>query len=144
MERNLEKLSGTPIFCIIVLGDLQFLFFMISGSLFLDSKRELSIKKIYGHNILHLGIAFLFWSTFNAVLDLFQNVWIEKEISFEALETFVKAVALGPTIYWFLFVLIALYMVTPFLRCIAADKKLTEYFLVLWMIFTMFSSFTNQ
>lgn len=117
-------------------------FFMISGSIFLDPKRHCSMKRMYRHNIFHLGTAFLFWSFLHAVLDTYDSYMAGAEVSLELLKDFVKAFVLGPTHLWFLFVLTALYIITPFLRKIAEDQRLTQYFLILWVIFGMLSSFT--
>lgn len=118
-------------------------FFMISGSIFLDPARHCNIKRLYRHNILHLGTAFLFWSVLDAGWDMLGSLRTGTEVSPEMLKNFIKAAVLGPTHFWFLFVLAALYAITPFLRSIAADRRMTEYFLVLWVIFTMLSSFTD-
>ena len=42
---------------------------------------------------------------------------------------------LGPYHFWFLYMMICLYAVTPFLRKISQDRKLMEYFIALFLIF---------
>ena len=118
-------------------------FFMISGSLFLDPERNVDGKRLFRHNILHLATAFCFWSFCYALWNLFTVLLKEEMGTVELCKRLIKSFVLGPTHLWFIFVLIVLYMIIPFLRVIAADRKLTEYFLVLWAIFTMLGSFTN-
>ena len=38
---------------------------------------------------------------------------------------------------WFIYMIIGLYMITPFLKRIVADEKLTRYFLILSFIFAL-------
>lgn len=118
-------------------------FFMISGSLFLDPGRKVDGKRLFTHNIRHLITAFGFWSICYTLWNLFTVLLKEEITTTELCKKLIKSLVLGPTHLWFVFVLIALYMIIPFLRQIAADRKLTEYFLILWVIFTMLSSFTN-
>lgn len=118
-------------------------FFMISGCIFLNPEREYGIKKLYAGNIVRLVRVFLFWSVLYAIRDILCGLNDLSQPFATVLENFVKGVILGPTHFWFLAVMIALYMITPFLRQIAANKKLTEYFLILWMVFTMLPTFTN-
>lgn len=102
-------------------------FIMLSGAMFLDNSREFSIKKMLEKNVLRLGCAFVFWSAIHTVVTML----ISKEYTFEyAVETFIC----GRYHLWFVPAIIGLYLVTPFLRKITADKKLTEYFLLLWVI----------
>ncbi len=99
------------------------IFVMISGSLFLDNSRELSMKKLYGKNILRIVTAFVFWAVVYAVYNYSTPIF------------FLEGVIMGRYHMWFLLMIVGLYMITPLLRKITADKKLTEYFLVLGVIF---------
>ena len=45
-------------------------FVMISGALFLDSNKKLSIKRLYTKNILRITCAFLFWSLIYLLYDI--------------------------------------------------------------------------
>lgn len=118
-------------------------FFMISGCIFLNPRKEYGVKKLYAGNIARLVRIFLFWSVLYAVRDMLCGLNDLSQPFRQVLENFIKGVILGPTHFWFLAVMIALYMITPFLRLIAAEKRLTEYFLILWIIFTMLPAFTN-
>lgn len=97
-------------------------FIMISGSLFLDNNRKLEIKTFFKKNIFRIITAYLFWLVIYALYD--------KPESIEAF--FDNAYHL-----WFLPMLIGLYIITPVLRKITEDKKITLYFLILSVIFTV-------
>ena len=104
-------------------------FVMISGALFLDPARSISIRKLYSKNILHLAGVLLFWSVCYAwsgfinyppatVQSLFENI------------------VLGRIHLWFVYMLLGLYVVVPLLRPICRDKKLLRYFWAVSLIFS--------
>lgn len=102
------------------------IFFMISGALLLDPKKEIGIKKLWAKNIRRILVALLAWSIIYAILFTFFG---NQEGS--------KAYLLGQNIVggayhmWFLFSLLAIYIVLPFLRRITADRGLFGY--ALWV-----------
>lgn len=104
-------------------------FVMISGALFLDSNKKLSIKKLYTKNILRIICAFLFWSSAYLLYDILttscQDVTPGGVIS-----SLVK----GPFHLWFLKMLLGLYIVAPVLKVIANKHIIEEYFLLLALI----------
>lgn len=104
-------------------------FVMISGRFFLDPERELSVAKLK-KAIGRLVVAFVFWNViyqaYYILTDTYSNLnW--KGILSQAM--------IGPYHFWYLFMLVCLYAITPFLRKITEDKKLMEYFIVLFLIF---------
>ena len=100
------------------------IFVMISGALFLG--KPVSVQKIYTKYIRHIVTAFLFWSAIYAVFDFAQSrdLWL-------AVQNFFT----GQLHMWYMYMIIGLYMMIPFLQPIAANKKLTEYFIVLALVF---------
>lgn len=116
---------------------------MISGCLFLNSDREVGMKHICCRNIAHLASAFFFLSAIYTGLDLLFVLSQGEVFSIQMAKDVIKAFIAGPTHMWFLYALVGLYLLVPFLKKIAEDKKLTEYFLLLWVIFGMFGRFTN-
>lgn len=102
-------------------------FVMISGALLLG--RDISFQKLFKKNILRIGTAFLFWSVLYALLRYF--VTQEKHSVKEVLLTIVK----GNFHMWFLFMIVGLYLVVPFLNKIVKDKKTAVYFVVLSFLF---------
>ncbi|MBQ7837739.1 MAG: acyltransferase family protein [Clostridia bacterium] len=103
-------------------------FIMLSGAMFLDNSREFSMKKVLKKNVLRLACAFVFWSLIYSVVMM----CVTKNYTFEY---WIESFLCGRYHLWFVPAIIGLYLVTPFLRRITADKKLTEYFLLLWLIF---------
>ena len=104
-------------------------FVMISGRFFLDPERELStakLKKAIGR----LVVAFVFWNV------IFQAYYILTD-AYSTLnwKGILSQSLLGPYHFWYLFMLICLYAITPFLRKITEEKKLMEYFIVLFLGF---------
>lgn len=117
--------DGVTHFCVPV-------FIMISGAFLLDPEREYSLGKLYKVKILRIVTAFAFWSGFYAVINAFKrNLPLGKEYILEFLTDFI----MGERHLWFLFTIAFLYAITPFFRKITQDKRLTEYFLVLCVVF---------
>lgn len=103
-------------------------FVMISGVFFLDNKRPLSLKKLYSCNIVRLITAFIFWSAAYAGVSFLRNNGNSLGVQ---VKDFIIECIKGHYHMWFIFMIVGLYMVTPLLRAISKDKKLTEYFLLL-------------
>lgn len=97
------------------------IFVMVSGALFLDPNRKVSIHKLYTKNIFRIIIAFLFWSV---VFALYKAV--KSDFSLGIVE-FVKTILLGEYHMWFMYMLAGLYALVPLLRPIATNKKLLTY-----------------
>lgn len=101
-------------------------FTMISGALFLSGNQP--IERIYKKNISRIITAFLFWSLFYASISFVRGAGIKS-----ALDAFIN----GHYHMWFLFMIVGLYMVIPFLRLIVKDNSLMKYFLILAFIFAI-------
>lgn len=103
-------------------------FFMISGALFLAPERQLSVSRLYRKTILRIVTSFTFWSAFYAIVHCLlmnKGKW-----------TFLNQFFRGHYHMWYIFSILALYMLTPFIRKMTESKKLTEYFLGLGLLFT--------
>lgn len=100
------------------------IFFMITGVTFLG--REISIKKLYKKYIFRLCIIYLFWSAFYALASADYNNLSVLNI----VENLIK----GYYHLWFIYALIGLYIIIPFLKKIIEDRRLTEYFLIVWFL----------
>lgn len=101
-------------------------FVMISGALFLN--RSHSIKKLFTKNILRIVTAFLFWSVLYAMVGV---VFYHCSI-IDGLGQMIQ----GHYHMWFLFMIVGLYLIVPFVERIVASEELTKYFLVLSLVFT--------
>lgn len=96
---------------------------MISGALFID--RDISIKRLYSKYILRIATAFVFWSIVYAI--------IKSGINFRAI---LYGCATGGPRFAFLCYIVGLYIISPILKKICENKKLTYYFLSICIIFT--------
>lgn len=103
------------------------IFFMISGRFFLDPKRKITTANLFKKNILHIAMAFIFWSAVFTVYYLVSG-------SFDGLSKFgiLAEFIHGPYHLWFIYALIGLYLLTPILRKITADDRTLTYTLLLF------------
>ncbi len=109
------------------------LFFMLSGVFILDPARPFDLKTLYRKRILRLVAALLFWSAMYYALVMYA---MDPYSQWPGIQTFIIQIIGGhPHQHWFLFTLIGLYIASPLLRRIVADKTMCQYFLVLWLIF---------
>lgn len=104
------------------------IFVMISGSLFLKPSKEVTIRKIYQKYIKHLVICFCFWSAVFQILYYFTG---DCSLNWKGI---LSEFLIGPYPFWYLFMLAGLYMLIPFIRRFVDDKKLLEYFLLLFIL----------
>ena len=109
------------------------LFVMISGRFFLDPEKNISISKIFRKYISHIVIAFCIWSAIYTAFYIWR-AWDSGENIFAMWKQFFFQFLTGPYHMWYVFMIIGLYMATPILRKITQDKKLMEYFIVLFIV----------
>lgn len=104
-------------------------FFMISGTLFLNPNKPLVIKRLFTNNLLRIVTAFVFWSL---VYTIYTH-------SCEPMSTarFILTFVEGNFHMWFLFAIFGLYLATPILRLICKDEKMLGYFLLFSFIFNI-------
>ena len=90
------------------------LFIMISGSLMLDENRNVSIKGLLSHNIPNIVVLLIFWSGFYSIyFNVVAPTMRGETVNFRnALFSFID----GYYHLWYLFMIIGLYFITPFLR----------------------------
>lgn len=102
-------------------------FVMISGALFLQPARPLSVKTLYTRTILRMVTAFAVWSAVYAL-----DGWMQGDSLTKTLSAFIE----GHYHMWYLYMIVALYAIVPLLRLITAHRRATEYFLLLGLLFT--------
>lgn len=110
-------------------------FVMISGELFLDRKKEISIKKIWIHNILRLFVIYLVWSF---AYYAFQSIYLWKfDFYRQGIVRTVTGIVYATNHLWFIGMIIGLYALTPVLKSWIknADEKNIRYFLTIFFIF---------
>lgn len=112
-------------------------FFMVSGALFLNPNRELSIKKLYKKNILRIVICIIVWGLFYSLLDQY----LYGTVSIKSIPVALYGIITGNTGYhlWFLYTLVMLYIAVPLFRLITchASKRQLEYALIMWGVFSL-------
>lgn len=99
-------------------------FVMISGALMLGRPHA---PRALGRKILRLAAAFLFWSAVYAAL--------ERHYEGLSLGQTLLQLASGHYHMWFLYMIAALYLLVPLLGKLVESRRLTEYFLVLALLF---------
>lgn len=109
------------------------IFVMISGRFFLDPEKPRPTKVIYGKYIKHLVIAFVIWSAiytgYYMIFGYLSDGGLMSNIK-GGLYQFLT----GPYHMWYIFMIVGLYVATPILRRITTDKKVMEYFIILFIV----------
>lgn len=127
--------TGSRFTALVVYGSLSRFcvpcFAMISGALFVDPRRNVTMEKLLKKNLLRIVTAFAFWSGLYAViLNVLEHGTLNAGMTGEILTDFI----LGPTPLWFMYMIAGMYLIVPFLRLIAEKTQLVEYFLLLAFI----------
>lgn len=131
---NFKVMNGFD--CLSILG--VPLFVMISGALLLDEAYPDDAKHLYLHKISRLVLLYFFWLIAYNTLSFAQN---GTEWSYENIkQEIVLNSLLGKGMYhlWFLPMLAVLYLVTPFLKAFAADRKKCLWFCGLCFLYAVF------
>jgi surface polysaccharide O-acyltransferase-like enzyme len=106
------------------------LFVMLAGVLLLQpSKADEPLKTFFKKRLVRIGVPFLFWGITYFAWRFFANGEIL------TVNSIVQGVLIGPYYqFWFLYLLLGLYLVTPILRVIIkhADWKIIKYFIFVW------------
>lgn len=112
------------------------LFFMISGSTILNSQKTYSLKYLFRHRLVRIMVPFIVWS----VISAFGYSLINHHAALDPWERILlmyhKPVLIA---YWFIYPLIALYLLSPLLKAMVSrvDDGMLTYLLVIWMIFNI-------
>ncbi len=108
------------------------LFVMLSGALLLQpSKVDEPLKVFYKKRVSRIALPFLFWMGAYFAWDILVN---QKALTWQLVW---EGIVGGPYIhFWFFYMLIGLYLVTPLVRIFVAhaDRRLMRYFFALWLI----------
>lgn len=109
------------------------IFVMISGRFLLDPLKDITIEKIYKKYVKRLMIAFLVWS---AVYQIYYACYAAATDTITlTIKGYLTEWLTGAYHLWYLYMLAGLYILIPFLRKFTLEKKLMEYFLVLFVVF---------
>lgn len=104
------------------------MFVMLTGALFLDPAKQISVKNLYRKNIFRMVTAFAFWSA----LYVLDRVLHGLDLS-SAKTAFLK----GHYHMWYFHLVIGLYIITPVVRKITETKAVSGYFLVMAIVFVI-------
>lgn len=102
-------------------------FVMISGAFMLDPEYKCTIKKLYSVKILRMVTALVFWGLVYGIYFVVKEP--DRPLLTLAYQ-FIYTLFTGYHHMWFVFMIIGLYIITPILRKIVEDKKITQYFLL--------------
>lgn len=114
------------------------LFIMISGTLFLNPEKEITIKELYSKYIKKIIIALIFFGFIYSILEIYFST---KVISLDMFIKSLKNLITGDlwAHMWYIYLILGLYMLTPLLKKFTSTCTLKEYnyLLVLLLIFTV-------
>ena len=112
-------------------------FVMISGSLLLDPCKNESLSIFYTKRMSKILIPLMFWAVFFLVWPHLKGAGDDQELSVLGL---IKTLASGKPHFhlWFLYMIISLYIFTPFFRKIISSS--TRYEIIIFVTITLFFS----
>ena len=97
------------------------LFLMLSGALFLDERREITLKGIVTKNVKNLAILTILWA---AAYSLVYNVLVlSMKGSSVHTEVVIDGILNGHGHMWYLYMTMGIYVITPFLRKIVRREN---------------------
>jgi len=125
------------------------LFIMLTGALLLQpSKTEEPLKVFFKKRWTRIGIPLLFWGLAYFVWQVFVN-----KVPLTA-DFILQGIFAGPYYhFWFIYLLVGLYLLTPIIRVIVAHTNWVtiKYFLLIWFVgtaiiplFTLYANISNQ
>jgi surface polysaccharide O-acyltransferase-like enzyme len=110
------------------------LFVMLTGALLLaPSKQNEDLGTFFKKRFSRIGLPFIFWGALYFIWDF----WVENQPATQSF--FVNGILKGPYFtFWYLYMLVGLYLVTPLLRVLVANasEKLLKYGFAIWFIGT--------
>ena len=121
------------------------LFFMLSGALLLDSQ-VMGIGHFLSKRFKRLLLPFFLWGTVVYIIAVAMHKYPDVATPMEALRSYIPYMLEGKVnaSHWYIYVLIGLYLLTPFLqRALATPhgKQLAGYGVVLWVIWMLLRSY---
>jgi surface polysaccharide O-acyltransferase-like enzyme len=110
------------------------LFLMISGALLLSPARIQGVKIFYRKRIPRILLTLVFWSVVYYLIRFHNSASMA-----DFLNRFMKDDIIGHL--WFLYMIIGVYLATPFLQTFSPKKEYVEMFLILWVLFSVINPF---
>lgn len=112
------------------------LFFMISGALFLDKGKQVTIKGLLWR-IFHVLVVMFLWNFVYALIDNWNNM---------SLYEMVKDTWKGHFHFWFIEYLVGVYLLIPVLKGLVEyeDGKFVKYYVIFFVIFGILKASLNS
>ena len=106
------------------------LFVMVSGIFFLTPQRNVTPKKVWKKNIPKMAACYVFWSL---IYGLYRVYMLNGTLEGMTADLFIEQSIIQPPHMWYIPMIISLYILVPFFRCITknADKGVYKYGLAL-------------
>ena len=107
------------------------LFLMMTGALLLEPTKKESLTVFFRKRWVRIGLPLIFWGAIYFVWD-----FTVRNLPFSGL-TILQGILNGPySQFWYMYVLIGLYLLTPVLRVFIANAEhvLVKYFIFIWII----------
>jgi surface polysaccharide O-acyltransferase-like enzyme len=107
------------------------LFVMLTGALLLQPSKNEPLGVFFRKRFARIGLPFLFWGVAYFAYDFLAN---HQAFSWDFI---VQGILTGPYYhFWYLYMLLGLYLITPILRIIIAhaDRQLLRYFALIWLM----------
>lgn len=111
-------------------------FFMMSGANLLDYYKRYSTKDFYRKRLLRVAVPFIAWSVIWYIYSVVKVGLSTNEWNF-SIYNFVQLFMNNKinNVYWFFYSIIGLYLLTPVIKEITKNKKVTKWFLILSFIY---------
>lgn len=109
-------------------------FLMISGYIFLNPDKDIPVKKIYTRYLPRLICAFLFWSFLYALIT--SGFLTQRTLSGGVGAALAHDTFWGHYHMWYMYLIVAFYILTPAVRPLATNRKALRYFLIVSYIFS--------
>lgn len=111
-------------------------FFMMSGANLLDYYKRYSTKEFYKKRLLKVAVPFIVWSIIWYVYSIIKVGFKTGEYNFSIIN-FVHLFMNNKinNVYWFFYSIIGIYLLTPVIKEITKNRKVTKWFLILSFIY---------
>lgn len=120
------------------------IFVMVGGYFMLDPNKNYTLVSFYKKRASRLIAPLVFWSLFYVAFHTAQRYAFNEPTT---LRNIIGPILVGrPSFHlWYLYMLVGLYLVTPFLRKIVSSSSQRElvFFCVMWFLFAMFVGMAN-
>jgi surface polysaccharide O-acyltransferase-like enzyme len=107
------------------------LFVMLTGVLLLQPSKIEPLSVFFKKRLNRIGLPFLFWGAIYFAWDYYANhLTLTSSFVFQGILS-------GPYFqFWYLYMIVGLYLLTPILRIVAAqiDRQTFKYFFVVWLL----------